>query len=105
MLKQRDSQQLRSKDNDLLKIRESLKDRIDAHIMDFDDTNLLDSNILLLNSNEMVDEDDLLNSNIDEDMLLNSSIGVVNLLDDPINDDEFDLRMSGPLTIKERITP
>ena len=58
----------------------------------------------MLNSN--AEEDYLLNSNIDDEMLLNSNSNVVNMLDDPINDEEFDLvQLDEPPAANERITP
>ena len=48
------------------------------------------------------EESDLLNSNLEDDMLLNSN-SKINMLDDPINDDDFNVPLDGPTA--DRITP
>ena len=46
-------------------------------------------------------DDDLLDSNIEEDML-NSKSSVVNLLDDPMNDEDLELRFNHAQSVNER---
>ena len=70
----------------------------------FQDDNLLDSNLLLLGSgsgSHLMCDDDLLDSNIEEDML-NSKSSVVNLLDDPMNDEDLELRFNHAQSVNER---
>ena len=50
--------------------------------------NLLDSNLLLSNSIGINDEEDLLTSNIDDE-ILGSANRAVNLLDDPMHDENL----------------
>ena len=40
----------------------------------------------------MMADEDLLNSNMDDDLLQNSKCSVVNMLDDPMNDEDLELR-------------
>ena len=61
--------------------------------LDLSQDNLLDSNLLEMNPNELNEEEDLLNLNLDDD-LLNSGNQAVNLLDDPITDDELDMKFN-----------
>ena len=73
-------------------------------LQSFQDDNLLDPNLLLLNSNSnsnMMADDDLLDSNIEEDML-DSKCSVVNMLDDPMNDDDLELRFNHAQSVNER---
>ena len=61
--------------------------------LDLSQDNLLDSNLLEMNPNELNEEEDLLNLNLDDD-LLNSGNQAVNLLDDPITDDELEMKFN-----------
>ena len=69
----------------------SISDK-EMNIEELSQDNLLDSNLLLMNADDDInEEEDLLNSNL-EDELLNSGNKVVNLLDDPITDDELEMK-------------
>ena len=69
----------------------SISDK-EMNIEELGQDNLLDSNLLFMNADDDInEEEDLLNSNL-EDELLNSGNKVVNLLDDPITDDELEMK-------------
>ena len=69
----------------------SISDK-EMNIEELSQDNLLDSNLLLMNADDDInEEEDLLNSNLDDD-LLNSGNKVVNLLDDLITDDELEIK-------------
>ena len=71
--------------------KHSISDK-EMNIEELSQDNLLDSNLLLMNADDEInEEEDLLNSNIDDE-LLNSGNKVVNLLDDPITDDELEMK-------------